>query len=234
MISGLPTKAFLHYKKSLFYLIGILFMSASPSPTHSASASSSDSPTVDWEKYLRWSAPIIAIILIVATLFIWKQGRETTLRTEVLNAYTQADSAEALAGISEVYTNQPEAPLALLQAASLYYNDGEFESAHDLYTRFQSLYPSHALIDHATWGAWMSTEALGDLDAALKGFQSITSGQLLYPQALLGQARIHEKQSEAEKALSLYDQIKQDFPDSAWAEQARVFHDQLSVEQRRP
>ncbi|MEX2607094.1 MAG: tetratricopeptide repeat protein [Kiritimatiellia bacterium] len=208
-------------------------MSASTSPTHSPSTSTPDSPPVDWGKHLRWGAPLLAVFLIALTLFMWKQGNKTTLRTEVLNAYTRADSAEALAAISEVYTDQPEAPLALLQAASLHYNDGDFESAQELYMRFQSLYPSHVLIEHATWGVWMGAEALGDLDAALQGFQSITEEQLLYPQALLGQARIHEKQSNAEKALALYEQIQKDFPDSAWAEQARVFSDHLTMEQRR-
>ncbi|MDA3874492.1 MAG: tetratricopeptide repeat protein [Kiritimatiellae bacterium] len=209
-------------------------MSASPTPTHTSSAAETDSPVINFEKHLRWFAPLMVVILIAATLFIWKQSRETNLRTEVLNAYSQADSAEALAAISEVYTDQPEAPLALLQAASLHYNDGDIESAQELYTRFQTLYPSHAMIEHATWGIWMSAEALGELDAALQGFQAITEEQVLYPQALLGQARIHEKQSNAEEALAIYDQIQKEFPESAWAEQARVFSDQLSMQQRRP
>lgn len=208
-------------------------MSASPSPSSSHSASETPSPVVDWEKVIRWGTPLLAAVLIISTLLIWKQGRETNLRAEVLNAYTRANSAEDLAGISEVYTDQPEAPLALLQAASIHYNEGDFASAHDLYMRFQRLYPAHALIEHATWGGWMSNEALEELDEALKGFQSISETELLYPQALLGQARIHEKQSNSEEALALYDRIQKEFPDSAWAEQARVFHDRVSVEQRR-
>lgn len=209
-------------------------MSTSPASPHPKSEKSeTDTPAFNWEKHLRWLSPLIAVILIAVTLYMWKQGRETNLRTEVLNAYTQARSAEALAAISEVYTDQPEAPLALLQAASLRFNDGEHESAQDLYARFQTLYPSHALIDHADWGGWMSAEALGDLDAALKGFTSVSENQLLYPQALLGQARIHEKQSNPEEALALYTQIQEEFPNSAWAEQARVFGDRLGMELRR-
>jgi outer membrane protein assembly factor BamD (BamD/ComL family) len=208
-------------------------MSTTPTHTPSTSKTTSEQSEVKLEQHLLWLAPLTAVILVVASLFMWKQSRNTQFRDEVLNAYTQASTADELAALSEVYPDQPEAPLALLQAAALQYNESEFEAAKSFYARFEALYPAHPLLNNATWGKWMSGEALGELDEALEGFQSISSEQILYPQAVLGQARIHEKQSHPDEAFELYTLILEEFPDSAWAEQARVFSDQLKRQLRR-
>ncbi len=184
---------------------------------------------LDWEKHLRWLAPATAVILLAATFFMWTQGKSDSLRLEVMQAYTLASSAEELQVLAEAYPDEPEAPLARLQAGALLYNDGEFEQAKAQYELFQQNYATHILSDNAQWGIWMSEEALGNLDAALEGFRSVEAGEILYPQALLGQARILEKKQEGEAALELYATLQEDFPQSNWAEQARVFSDRLKL-----
>jgi len=180
-------------------------------------------PTLNWEKHLRWFAPLTAVILIAATAFMWMQGKSTSIRSEVLQAYAQATTADALVAVADAYPDQPEAPLARLQAAAMQFNEGEFEKALAEYEYFLLVFPSHAMANTAEWGSWMSQEAIGQLDEALAGFKSLTSTDLLYPQGLLGQARIMEKKGQTEDALVIYQTIQDEFSESNWAEQARVF-----------
>lgn len=200
-------------------------MSNKHSPeTHSPETE--DAP-FDWEKHLRWLAPVTAGILIVATAFMWVQTKNENLRTEVMQAYTMASTADELTTLAEAYPGEPEAPLARLQAGAMLYDEGEFEQAQTQYTLFLEQFPSHPMKDNAQWGIWMTQEALGDLDAALAGFRSIEQADLLYPQALLGQARILEKQQDAGAARKIYTEVQAEFPQSSWAEQAKVFSERL-------
>lgn len=189
----------------------------------------SPEPKPDWEKHLRWLTPVTAVILIAATVFMWTQGRQTNLRSEVLSAYTLANTAQELQTVADAYPDETEAPLARLQAGAMYYNEGDFEAALAQYELFLKAYATHPMHENAQWGKWMSQEALGSLDEAMAGFQSITEDSLVYPQALLGQARIFEKKGQNEEALGLYTRIQEMNPQSSWAEQARVFADQVKL-----
>ena len=184
---------------------------------------------VDLEKYLKWLTPATLGILVISAFFLWQRNQGTGLRTEVAGAYQSANSADQLEAVAQAYPDQPEAPLALLQAASLRFNDQEFEAAQTLFNSFLSLHGDHPLRENAEWGLWMCTETLGDLETALNGFRSVTGEQLLYPQALLARARILEKQEQPREAIVLYTQIQETFPDSPWAEQARVFSQQVEL-----
>jgi len=190
--------------------------------------------SIDLDKLLKIIAPVTLGILVLSFAFLWFQNKDTGLRAEVAQAYSTAQTPESLEAIAEVYPEQPEAPLALLQAGSLQFNDGKFEAAHALYTSFIERYPSHPLLENAEWGIWMSTEQMGELDVAFEGFSSVREEQLLYPQALMGLARIHEKKNELEAALEVYSQIQDEFPETPWAEQARVFAEQVELERVSP
>jgi len=189
---------------------------------------------VHWEKLLKWLAPVSAGILALSVLFLWVINKDSGLRAEVAQAYSLAQSAEALEAIAEVYPDQPEAPLALLQAASLRFDEKAYSESQAIYASFLDAYPAHPLKENAQWGLWMCTEQLGDLDAALEGFSSVTDDQLLYPQALLARARVFEKQKDPQAALDVYTQIQDNFPLSPWAEQARVFSEQVELERASP
>lgn len=201
----------------------------SNTPTAHQHHSDSPEPQVNWEKHLRWLAPVTAGILIAATLFMWTQGKKTNLRSEVLQAYSLAGSAQELQTVADAYPHESEAPMARLQAGALYYNEGDFEAALGQYDQFLSAYPAHPMHDNALWGKWMSQEALGQLDDAMTGFQSVKESALLYPQALMSQARILEKQGKNDEALALYTRIQEMDPESSWAEQARVFADRVKL-----
>lgn len=201
----------------------------SNTPTAHKPHAETEEPQLNWEKHLRWLAPVTAGILIVATIFMWSQGKKTNLRSEVMQAYSLAGSAEDLQTVADAYPDEPEAPMARLQAGALFYNKGDYSAALAQYDQFLKGYPSHPMYDNALWGKWMSQEALGNLEEALTGFRSVKENALLYPQALMGQARILEKQGNKEGALTLYTQIQEMDPESSWAEQARVFADRVNL-----
>jgi len=187
-----------------------------------------DAP-LNWEKHLQWLAPVTALILIATTAIMWIKGKETNVRVEVMQAYTLATTAEELQILADAYPDEPEAPLARLQAASMLYNDGEFEKALADYRLFLERHATHPMADNAQWGTWMCQEGLGNLEEALEGFRTVTEEQILYPQSLLGQARILEKQNQPEAALEIYATLQEDFPESSFSEQARIFSQQIML-----
>ncbi|MGA0368695.1 MAG: tetratricopeptide repeat protein [Kiritimatiellia bacterium] len=201
----------------------------SNSPKISSAAHETDEPTLNWEKHLRWLAPVTALILLATTGIMWSKGRESSVRVDVMRAYAQAVTAEDLQILADAFPGEPEAPLARLQAASMLYNDGEFERALADYSLFLKQHPGHPMADNAQWGYWMCQEAMGNLDEAMEGFRSVTEDQLLYPQALMGQARILEKQGQPDAALAIYEKLQENDPQSSWAEQARVFSERLKL-----
>ena len=184
---------------------------------------------LDLDQALKVGAPIILGILAVSILFLWQRNEGSGLRTEVSQAYTAARSVEELEAVAKAYPDQPEAPLALLQAAAEHYNSRSFETALASYDSFLSLYADHPLREHAEWGLWMTQEQLGELDTALNGFRSVTDQDLLYPQALLAQARVLEKQSSPTEAIEIYASVQEEFADTPWAQQAKVFSQQAAL-----
>jgi len=207
-------------------------MSNTPAPVHAPSESEEQESILDLEKHLKWLTPVLAGILVLTAVYLWRQGQGTDLRAEVALAYATASSPEELEAIADVWPAQPEAPLALLQAASLRFNDREFAAAKVLYENFLTAYPTHPMRENAEWGVWMSAEGTGDLDTALTGFVSVTENQLLYPQALLAQARVQEQKDNPEAALALYTQVQESFPETPWSEQARVYTEQVELGRR--
>lgn len=182
---------------------------------------------------LRWLAPVSAAVLLAATGFIWWQSQRQDQRLDVFEAYLDAsrpaeelsarDHADRLTAVAEAYPNQPEAPMALIQAGALLYNEGDYEGALEQYNRFLDTYPDHPLRDNPAWGALHCREAMGDLDAALEGFQAYSPDDALYPQAQLGIARIHEKQGDWSLAREIYENLLNDMPESPWSNQAEIF-----------
>lgn len=191
-----------------------------------------EDPQVDLDQLLKWVTPAIAVILAVSLVFLWIRNQDTGLRSEVAQAYASAQTPEELQAVAQAYPDQPEAPLALLQSAALQFNERNFEASQQSYQSFLTLFPAHPLRENAEWGLWMNTEQLGDLESALNGFRSVTEDQLLYPQALLAQARIQEKLEHPEKALETYALLQESFPQTPWSEQARVFSEQVELSLR--
>jgi len=207
-----------------------------PTPSHPTESHSED-VEFDWQRHLRWLAPLSLAILILATVFLWLQSRRADVRIEAARAYSLASlsqSVEDLEAVAAAYPDQPEAPLALLQVGALQFNDGDYETAKRTYQSFIDLFRAHPLAENAAWGLLLSEESLGNLDFALEGYLKYDAEDLLYPEALLGRARIHEKQDRWEEAKKVYATIQSELPDTVWAQQAAQFEKIVEVRLRSP
>jgi len=215
----------------------------SHTPKISASRSKAEEAvpeTAAWDRHVRWLAPVSIGILVLATVFIWWQGQQRNSRIQVFQAYMDASSpveplpaaeqATQLQNVALAYPNEPEAPMALIQAGALLFNEGDYEGALALYEQFLEEYPQHPLKENPAWGALHCQEALGNLDAALAGFTAYTEDDLLYPQARLAVARIYEKRNQWTEARDLYETVLDTMPDTPWARQAEVFLQQARLQ----
>ena len=188
---------------------------------------------IDLAPILKWIAPITLGILLVSTGFFWMNSKDDQDRTATFAAFTEAssrqegesatDQALRLTEMANAYLGEPEAAMALMQAGSIFYNEGDYEASLKAYTLLQDEYAGQKLAANATWGVLHSKEELGELDAALKGYQAIGKDELFHPQSLLATARVLEKQMKWSDALAVYDQVKELYPESNWAGQADAF-----------
>ncbi len=196
---------------------------ATPEKISPASSSDHEEGLETLKQWGQWALMAIAVVFLGVSLFQWNRSRGEGLKQEIFVAYSTAFTPEALAQVVEAYPDAPEAALARIQMGGMYFRDGDYEKALSVYDTFLQAHPRHPLIGEVRFAQRMTLEALGALDEALQGFAGVTEDQLMYPQALFGQARIHEKQGRADLALSLYRLIEERFEDSVWAFQAERF-----------
>jgi tetratricopeptide (TPR) repeat protein len=203
------------------------------SDSKNTSTSKETAHTVDVERHVRWLAPASIVVLLAATVFLWMRREQESERFQEFQAYLDASSpaeplsareqADRLATVVEAYPKSPEAPMALIQAGALLFNEGDYEGALTQYQAFLAAYPQHPLNNNAQWAALHCQESLDQLETALAGYQAYTPADLLYPQAQLAMARIHEKQNDWTKAKAVYQRILDEMPDSPYAGQAELF-----------
>jgi tetratricopeptide (TPR) repeat protein len=195
----------------------------------------------DLSPYLKWAAPATAVILLLSAGFFWMRSQEQQERLAAYQDYADAssraegesatDQALRLVEMAKAHIGTPEAALALIQAGSLFYNEGDYEAALDAYERMQAAYAGHELAENAAWGALHCKEELGDLEAALAGYRAVQADEVLHPRALLASARVLEKQQDWSGALSVYEQVLESYPDTAWSLQAEMFSQRAKREQ---
>ncbi|MCC5845291.1 MAG: tetratricopeptide repeat protein [Verrucomicrobia bacterium] len=196
---------------------------ATPEKISSASSADHEEGLEKLKQWGQWALMGIAVVFLGISLFQWNRSRGEGLKQEIFMAYSTAFTPEALAQVVEAYPDAPEAALARIQMGGMYFREGEYEEALAVYDAFLQAHPRHLLASEVRFSRWMTLEALGRLDEAMEGFASVSEENLMYPQALFGQARIHEKQGRADLALPLYRLIEESFEDSAWAFQAEMF-----------
>lgn len=180
----------------------------------------------------QWVLLIVAIVFLGVSLFQWNRNREQGEQQEIYMAYSTAFTPEALAQVVEAYPNSTEAALARIQMGGMHFRDGEYDEALAVYDAFLQANPRHPFAQEVRFSRWMALEALGKLEEAMEGFAGVAEDQLMYPQALFGQARILEKQGRPADALPLYTLIKDSFADSPWEFQAGIFRQSAELAAR--
>ncbi len=182
-----------------------------------------DTALPEWRGHLAWLMPASLVVLLVASLWMWRDTRRTRVRMDLMEAFSMAREPADYESIALSWPGHPEAAIALLRAGELRYKAGEYSDALARYEEFLSKHAAHPLAEAGTWGRLLCLEAAGKTEEALQGYLGITKESPLYPQALFGRARVHEKGGELEAAQVVYDLVQAEFPDTPWANQAAEF-----------
>ena len=173
-------------------------------------ASSSDLDTLQgiYEQFGRPVLFALAGALVIVTVFLGYKNKQAAKLGEASDLYWTARTPQELESIPEDYPKSPLAPLARLKAAKLYFDNGQYAQALNLYRDFQEQHPDHFMADTARMGEWHSREMLGQIQEALRSFARFAEEQpdhFLTPQAVLGHARCLETLGRHEEARAVYD-----------------------------
>ena len=178
-------------------------------------------------KVLFGVAGLILLVGIVATAHLMRKRYEA----EAGRALANATTVEALRQVADKYKDVPAtAGSALLGLADRQLESGDANGAAESLAAFKTKYPDHPLASQARLalaGALgrlgKSAEAIAELDA----FLSASGSSSLAPLALMMKAELVEQGGDVEGTRKLLQQVKNDYPDSMFSQQAVSMVDQV-------
>jgi len=177
------------------------------------------------QKYAKPTAiAIIAICVIVLADKFFKAQRHTKEATAD-TALIHAQSTEDLQAIVDDYASTPAGPLALMVLAREKFNEGQFDEAETLYTRFTKKHGGHELAAQAELNLVTCKEAkgqLGDAHLLYGEFVKKHAGSYLVPSAMMSQARCLEALDQLDEAQIAYEDIIVNFPETSWSRVAEA------------
>lgn len=179
---------------------------------------------VDWFEKNR---PKVFIgLAVVALVFLAVYGSNEMSRSKqvkaskalalVMDKYSGPDNEETPSGkdFLAVATDHPgthAAARATILAGSYFFEEGEYKEALAAFKGFDVTYPNalQVMKENATFGAARSEEAQGNLDEALKLYQSLDGAyqSSLNEAASFAAARIHQAKGDYKTAYQLFDKL---------------------------
>jgi TolA-binding protein len=176
-------------------------------------------------KYVKPAAIVVVAVcaFILVDRFFKAQRHKKEAAADM--AFLEAQGASDLQEIVDEYGSTPTGPLALMELARTKFNDGLFDEAEQLYTRFTNKYADHELAAQARLNLVTCREAKGEFSEAhlLYGkFVQEHEGSFLVPSAMLGQARCLEALDRLDEAQIAYEDIIVNYPESEWSRIAEV------------
>jgi predicted negative regulator of RcsB-dependent stress response len=158
-----------------------------------------------------------ARVLIVVAACVLGIGGYVFTQTNQKNKIEEASSRLGLArqmqdleAVAAQYPSTPAAPLAVIQLAKSYYDNGDYDMALNKYMEFEQKYSKHELLPAAVMGRLHCTEARMQFQEALTGFQDFVKQ---YPDhslknfALFGQGRCLEQLGRPDEARVIYENL---------------------------
>lgn len=142
-----------------------------------------------------------------------------------------AQTPQQLEDLISKYKSTPTAPVALLDLAKTYFNQGETAKAREKYELFLKKYSRHEMRPVAELGLAYCTEADGDFSAAAAQFGEFArqnSTSYLYPQAILSLARCQEQAGQIDQARIVLEDFLTENSGSLWAGQVEGALKQLN------
>lgn len=131
-----------------------------------------------------------------------------------------AQTPQQLEEIVNKYSSTPTAPIALLNLAKTFFNNGDYAQARVQYERFLKKYKNHDMRPAAELGLAYCTEADGNFDGAAAQFAEFAkknSKSYLQPLAILSIARCKEQAGKIDEARIALEDFLAENPGTPWA-----------------
>ena len=165
---------------------------------------------------------LAAVVVVLASRGCARQKTEQMARAEEL--LFSARSPQQLEEVISQYDSTPAAPVALLNLAKTYFNDGDYFQARAQYDRFLNEYKKHEMRPVAEFGLASCSEADGDFDGAIAQFSAVIEDQgthYLQPLAIIGLSRSMQQAGRLDEARIVLEDFLVENADSQWASQAK-------------
>jgi predicted negative regulator of RcsB-dependent stress response len=169
-------------------------------------------PLYDWwkEKGARSLITAGSIALVAVGVLAFMHYRKAQA-SEANIQLTQANSVDELEEVTAKYGNLKAGNAARIRLAKAYYDASKYEDALAAYEECEKKGTPKGFEDIVTLGRAHSLEAMKKTDEALSIFKDFTGSRkdsFLYPQAVMGQARVMTMQGKKDEAKLLLEELK--------------------------
>lgn len=167
----------------------------------------------------------IAVAILVPLGISLFRSQQQAGENRAFQTLFSVNTGEEFQQLASQYAKSKAAPIALLAAASHFFQNGRYDMAQVVYNQFQQQYAQHPLAPAAELGLAQCLEATGQLEPARDRFTAFLKANethFMAPLAILGQARCLEKMGRLDDAETVYQNFMQANPESPWVNQART------------
>lgn len=189
--------------------------------------------------YAEWKSSIITIgitAVVVASFFLYRSNKDGNEAT-ASRMLGEARNLQALQAIQSQYPATSAARLAMLQAAKVRYDQGDFTGAQGAYKDFLTQNPAHPMAGIAELGIIQCTEGMGEYEKALTAFAAFATkhpDHFLAAPALFGKARCQQELKRYAEARATYEDFLAANPKTYWRNDIDEALKQLDRESRKP
>lgn len=185
-------------------------------------------------KQLMWTVGTVLIVAACAGIyFMHKNSREISaneafcaLKLPIPGRDTPTAAAAAqFAQVADEYPGTSGGARAMMTAAGIYFEAGEYEKARTLFGRLLVEHPDYPLADEAALGVAVCLESEGKLAEATARYEEIVrrgTPDSTWPQARSALARLYAAQNHPDRALDIYKEMLQARNGDSWTMEAQV------------
>ncbi len=185
-------------------------------------------------KQLTWTVGAVVIVAVVVGFYVMhKDSRESkaneafcALKLPVPGKDTPtAALAAQFAQVADDYPETTGGARAMMEAAGIYFEAGDYEKARALFQRLLSEHPDFPLANAAALGVAVCLEAGGKIAEATARYEEIVhrgTPDSTWPQARSALARLYTEQNHPDRALATYKEMLDGRSGDSWTMEAQV------------
>jgi predicted negative regulator of RcsB-dependent stress response len=185
-------------------------------------------------KQLMWTVGVVVIAgACVGLYFMHKDSREASanaafcaLKLPVPGRDTPTTTMAAqFEQVADEYPETSGGARAMLEAAGIYFEAGDFEKARILFQTLLAEHPDFPLANEAAMGVAVSLEAEGKVAEATARYEEIVrraAPDSTWPQAKSALARLYTQQNHPDRAFEMYKEMLEARSGDSWTMEAQV------------